>query len=151
MKTTFVTLALLIGLFTHSFALRITPAKPKADTAAYTVTVVISDVTKRTGKLYIGLATNESTFTGQSAKTQAVDVSATGDITITFDKLPAGRYAIRAYQDLNDNQKMDFLGQMPSEPFGFSNVTMLMGPPSFDQCSFELSASKLIQLKMIEM
>jgi len=46
------------------------------------------------------------------------------------------------FQNLNENAKMDFNGQMPAEPFGFSNTPMLMGPPSFNQCVFELSGNQ---------
>ncbi|QHW01261.1 DUF2141 domain-containing protein [Spirosoma endbachense] len=115
------------------------------------MTVVVSDVNNRTGKLYIGLANDETTFKGQSVKNIAIDVPASGEITVTFDGLTAGRYAVRLYQDLNSNQKLDFSGQMPAEPFGFSNVTRLMGPPSFDQCSFELTENKAIRISMMEM
>ena len=119
--------------------------------ATYTITVVVSDVNKRTGKLYIGLADSDETFTGKSAQQKAVAVPASGEITVTFDNLPAGKYAVRVYQDLNDNAKMDFSGQMPAEPFGFSNVTMLMGPPSFGQSAFDLSENKSVKITMMEM
>jgi uncharacterized protein (DUF2141 family) len=148
MKTTAATLILVLSLFTGLFAKSITPT---ADSATYKLTVVVSEVNNRTGKLYIGLANDETTFKGQSVKNIAIDVPASGEITVTFDGLTPGRYAVRLYQDLNSNQKLDFSGQMPAEPFGFSNVTRLMGPPSFDQCSFELTESKAIRISMMEM
>lgn len=122
-----------------------------ADSATHKLTVVIGQIMKRSGKLYIGLANNESSFKGESIKSQSIDVPASGEISVTFDGLAPGRYAVRVFQDLNNNQKMDFSGQMPDEPFGFSNVTMLMGPPNFDQSSFELNESKTISIRMMEM
>lgn len=151
MKNLIPTLALLISVLSNAFATTTTSAKPTSETATYKLTVTITQVNKRTGKLYVGLATDEATFKGTSAETKAVDVPPSGEITVTFDNLPEGRYAVRVYQDLNDNKKMDFSGQMPTEPFGFSNVAMLMGPPNFDQSSFDLNESKAVKIIMMEM
>lgn len=47
------------------------------------------------------------------------------ETTVTFDDIPAGHYVVSAYQDRNDNGRLDrqiipFTG-MPVEPYGFSN------------------------------
>lgn len=117
----------------------------------YTLTVVIQNVSKRTGKIRLGLVNDAASFDGESFRTQIVDVPASGDLTVTFDSLVAGRYAVRLFQDLNGNEKIDFDGPMPSEPFGFSNVTMLMGPPNFGQCAFDLAENKQIPVSLIDM
>lgn len=60
-----------------------------------------------------------------------------GQVVIRLD-LPPGQYAIKAFQDLNGNDKLDtnWLG-IPNEPYGFSNDAMgVMGPPSFTQAGF---------------
>lgn len=118
---------------------------------AYKLTVVLSAVNKRSGKLYVGLANNAETFEKESLVNKIVDVPASGEITVTFDSLAAGQYAVRVYQDLNDNKKIDFSGMIPTEPFGFSNMTMVMGPPEFGQCAFDLAEDKRISVSMIEM
>lgn len=54
--------------------------------------------------------------------------------------LPPGKYAIRVFQDLNDNGKVDtnLLG-VPTEPFGFSNDAIgTLGPPSFGAAAVTL-------------
>jgi uncharacterized protein (DUF2141 family) len=51
---------------------------------------------------------------------------------INIADLEAGRYALRIFQDLNGNGKLDtgWMG-IPSEPYGFSNNAMgRFGPPS---------------------
>ncbi|MCC5825027.1 DUF2141 domain-containing protein [Alkalimonas sp.] len=56
--------------------------------------------------------------------------------------LPYGRYAIQVFQDLDSNGKLrtNWLG-IPREPVGTSNnATGRMGPPKFDDASFEFSA-----------
>jgi uncharacterized protein (DUF2141 family) len=119
--------------------------------ATYKLTVVIQEVTKRSGKIYVGLANSAETFDGESAKKMILEVPASGEISATFDNLAPGHYAVRLFQDLNDNQKIDFSGQIPNEPFGFSNVTMLMGPPTFDQCAFDLAENKTIKVGMMSL
>ncbi len=148
MKSIFFTLALLVTVFSQSFAR--TAATP-ADSATHKLTVTVTGIAQRTGKLHVGLATDDKTFSGKSAITQIVDVPATGNATVTFADLKPGKYAVRVLQDMNDNKTMDFSGQMPTEPFGFSNVTMLMGPPSFDQCAFILDGNKAVQVSMMEL
>jgi uncharacterized protein (DUF2141 family) len=148
MKAILFTLALLVAVFSQSFA---RTASTPVDSATHKLTVTVTGIAQRTGKLHVGLATDDKTFSGKSAITQIVDVPATGDATITFADLKPGKYAVRVLQDMNDNKTMDFSGQMPSEPFGFSNVTMLMGPPTFDQCAFALDGNKSVQVSMMEL
>lgn len=150
--TTVLTILLFIGAFSKPcFAQQTTSVSSASATRAHSLTVTVFNVNKRSGKLYVGLATNAASFMGESTQKKAVDVPASGELTVTFEGLAPGRYAVRVYQDLNDNQKMDFSGQMPTEPFGFSNVAMLMGPPDFDQSSFELTQNQSIRVRMIEM
>jgi uncharacterized protein (DUF2141 family) len=134
-----------------SFAQQTTSTTATTTGATYSLTVVVSNVNNRTGKIYVGLSNSPANFNGDSFQRKTVDVPASGEIPIVFEGLPAGKYAVRLFQDLNNNQKMDFEGRMPSEPFGLSNVTMLMGPPDFDQSSFDLTENKSISIRMMAM
>jgi len=62
-----------------------------------------------------------------------------------IDSLPAGTYALTAYQDVNNNGKLDRgMFGMPKEPFGFSNnPPVAMKGPSFHDCSFIYDGFKL--------
>ena len=141
-----VTITLVLSISKPGFA-----QQTATPSATHKLTVVIPDVSTRNGKLYVGLANDRASFDGESIQNKIIDVPATGPVTVTFDSLATGRYAVRMYQDLNANAKMDFSGQMPAEPFGLSNVVMLMGPPTFDQCSFELAENKTIEVKLMSM
>jgi uncharacterized protein (DUF2141 family) len=145
----FVVLTLLSLLTRPVFSQQST--KSTATTATYKLIVVIPDVGTRSGKLYIGLANDRASFEGQSIQNKVVEVPATGSVTVVFDGLAAGRYAVRLFQDLNANGKIDFSGQMPAEPFGFSNLQMLTGPPDFDQASFDISDNKNIEVSLMSM
>lgn len=62
----------------------------------------------------------------------------------TLQNLAAGKYALAAYQDENNDGTMnrDSLG-IPSEPFGFSqNPMIFFGAPGFSRSAFELGAEE---------
>lgn len=57
-----------------------------------------------------------------------------GDNTIAVRDVPAGNWAVLAYQDVNGNGELDrnFIG-IPSENYGFSrDARGKFGPPSFE-------------------
>ena len=71
-------------------------------------------------------------------------------LTLRFEDIPAGTYAIDMYQDLNSNDNLDstFL-RIPKEPFGFSNNTPVrFGPPSFEKSSFEVTGNLSVEVKL---
>ena len=148
MKTMLLTIAFTVGLLIHTLAgiHPVNPITPPADSAGYKLTVVLNNVAQRTGMLYIGIDNSDATFNKDSYRKTRIAVPATGEVQVSFDGLPAGRYSVRVYQDLNANQKLDFSGPMPTEPFGFSNVKMLMSPPTFNQCAFALDGSKTVEI-----
>lgn len=66
------------------------------------------------------------------------------DIEFSFKGLGEGSYAISIFQDENGNGKLDtnFMG-IPSEPYAFSNNAKgLFGPPSFEDCKFEVKEGR---------
>ena len=146
MKTLLICFALLTGSVINSIANN-TPATTPADSATYKLTVGFANVTKRAGMMYVALVNNAADFNGKFYRKTRVTVPVTGEFQVNFDGLPAGQYAVQVFQDLNDNQKLDFSGA--AEPFGFSNVTTLMGPPSFSQSAFDLNAPKTVTISLI--
>lgn len=71
--------------------------------------------------------------------------------TFTITKaLPAGKYAVSVYVDVNGNGMLDKnIFGAPKEPFGVSNnVIPKMSAPSLESCLFELSDAKSISIKL---
>jgi len=63
--------------------------------------------------------------------------------------LPEGRYAIAAFQDLNNDSKLNrkfFV--LPKEPYGFSNNVGRYGPASFNKAAFLLSEDTPITINL---
>lgn len=74
---------------------------------------------------------------GRPVKAAMLDAAA-GETRVTFDDLPDGDYAVRAFHDLNADGRMNTnpFG-MPTEPFAFSNDAVgNMGPASWDRARF---------------
>jgi uncharacterized protein (DUF2141 family) len=152
MKMSLLASALCFGLFVNALA-QTNPGSTTVTTAPATckLTVVFTNVINRTGKIYVGLANDSASFDGSSYRKTRIEVQPMGETRVTFEGLPTGRYAVRMYQDLNENQKTDRENGIPTEPFGFSNVTRLTGRPSFEQCAVELTGDTTITVSLIQM
>lgn len=82
-----------------------------------TLRVTIDGVNKAGGVLHVGLY-DEATFPeAMDFPLFKRDISGiAGDVGVTFDKLPPGSYAVKAYQDLNNDGRWEM-----GEPRGVSN------------------------------
>ena len=100
------------------------------------------------GMVRVALWDAEATFLGDNEPLlgQAVPVEA-GQARLTLDDLPAGDFALSVFHDADDNGKLDTnLMGIPKEAYGFSNNARgRFGPPSFEQCRFELDESGAVQ------
>ncbi|WP_394990048.1 DUF2141 domain-containing protein [Emticicia sp.] len=115
----------------------------------FSVTVTVKGIQKREGKILASISNDMESFPQSGGiKSVLAEVSKDGEITLKFEGLLEGKYAIVLYQDLNDNKTLDMNGQMPAEPFGFSNVTMMMGPPNFQQCAFDLKENMAMDVNL---
>jgi uncharacterized protein (DUF2141 family) len=81
---------------------------------------------------------------------QAERAAAAGKVVLVFRGLPAGRYALSALHDENGNGKLDAnVAGLPTERYGFSrDARGRMGPPTFDDAVFELSADSAITIRL---
>ena len=107
-----------------------------------TVSVDVSNITQTRGSLRIGIFREGNPFTGPKAKPdffKVVPINAATTQQVVVG-LPAGRYVIAVYHDLNDNGKLDKnLVGYPKEPFGFSkNFRPILSAPSFEDCAIEI-------------
>lgn len=114
------------------------------------LSVRIDNLRSSEGNVRVGLFNSAVDFPRRQFKGEAVE-SNSGAVVVLFKDLPAGIYAISAYQDLNDNQKLDTnaMGR-PNEPHGFSkDARGTFGPPSFDDAGFAVQeGSNVITVKL---
>ena len=110
--------------------------------SAATLDVTVTNVRSAAGHVLIAVC-DQSTFLQPTCRYHARAPAAAGSVTVRLDDVPPGVYAAQAYQDENDNGKLDrnFLG-IPTEGMGFSNdAPMKFGPPAFPAAAFTLRAS----------
>jgi uncharacterized protein (DUF2141 family) len=111
--------------------------------SAARISVTIQGVHSAQGSVFVGLYATPSKFLNgtQNDAMRRVPAS-TGPITVVFDNLPPGTYAVGAYHDENGNDHLDtnFLG-LPVEGYALSNgVRAVMAKPTFQQAAFTVGA-----------
>ena len=94
------------------------------------------------GTIRLALFDSAEAYAGRGQPVRVAEVRGdAASVGVAFERLPAGEYAAKVYQDLNDNGRMDAnpFG-MPSEPFAFSNNAVgNMGPASWERARFSVS------------
>lgn len=94
------------------------------------------------GQVVVDLYDSPETFREPDrARTRRGLVPQDGAATGRFADLPAGDYAIVAWQDADGDGELDrFLGMIPTEPYAVSNDPELSGPPQWEACVFTVPA-----------
>ncbi len=102
--------------------------------------VTVTNIKNAKGDIIVGVFDSDEKFLKEPV--QGRTANATGDsITVVFENLKPGKYAVSVLHDANRNKDLDRnkLG-IPKEGFGFSNnVTGAMGPPSFERALIDLT------------
>ena len=118
------------------------PAAPIAVEAKATLTVAFTGLASPTGTILLSVFDSEAAFdTGGKPVRQAMIQANGATIETVFAGLPAGRYAIKAFHDLDGDMKMatNPFG-MPTEPFAFSNNAVAnMGPAKWADAAFTVT------------
>jgi len=108
--------------------------------AAETVTVTLTGVEARPGQLLASLSTREQ-FLRAAPAYQAVAEPVAGVVTLTFENVAPGDYALMVMHDLNGNGQFDF----GTDGWAFSNSARPMtGPPAFDDHEFTVADAPVI-------
>lgn len=120
------------------------------NTHAHELVLNIDKITDPKGVMMIALYnsadaynSNTNTFSGQKiAVTQKT-------LSVNFGDIPAGDYAIKLYQDENENGVIDknLLG-IPTEGYGFSNNGGAMGQPNFTEAKFSVTDKTAITIHL---
>lgn len=126
--------ALLLGLALVGFT---TNAQ---DASGATITVTIENVLSDGGTILGGLHTTDTFMKGPGIL-DAMQPAKAGEITMTFENVEPGTYAIMVMHDANDNKQMDMDATtgIPQESYGTSGTMNLYGPPTFTDAQFEVT------------
>ena len=109
----------------------------------YDLIVRVENVKSKDGNLAVGLFKNPQSFLEEAAfgKKQSISEST---VTVKYQGLEKGTYAVSIFHDRNGNGELDAnLFGIPKEPYAFSNNAKgMFGPPSFQDCQFEVSSGR---------
>lgn len=107
------------------------------------ITITIDNVKNNKGKVVLSLHTQDTFMRADGIKTVESTIE-NGKITVIFENVKQGTYAILAMHDENENGKMDFdSSRMPLESYGTSNNPMNYGPPQFHDAKFDVTTEDL--------
>lgn len=121
------------ALWTVALALMTAAATTGVDAGEIRATV--HNVKPNQGRLMVALYDSEAARQADRPWAGQILPSTAPELLVVFTGLPAGRYAVAAYQDSDGNGRLDTnLVGIPTEPYGFG----MPGPaprraPSFDQ------------------
>jgi len=124
-------LALVLGLALIGFTAQ------AQDANGATVTVIIENVLSDGGTILAGLHTSDTFMKGDGVANAMAPAKA-GEVTLTFENVVPGTYAVMVMHDANDNKQMDMEPNgMPKENYATTGDMDPFGPPSFEGAKFE--------------
>ena len=147
------TAALVLSIATLQVAaLSLVPLNSAHAQDAASVTVTFTGFTVPTGAIMAGLYDTEAAFNGgQPVQGVRIDIAG-AEATTVISGLKPGRYAIKAYHDVDGDGRMNTnpFG-MPTEPYAASNnAPARMGPPAWTDAVFEVPAEGAAQTITID-
>ena len=107
------------------------------------VVVTVVDLRSTEGTVLACLTANHGAFPdcGEDQNAQRRVVRANSRVTIVFNDVAPGEYAISLLHDENGNGKVDKALFVPTEGFGFSRDAKLrLGPPRFSAAAFHVDS-----------
>jgi uncharacterized protein (DUF2141 family) len=112
--------------------------------------VTVRNIKEAKGTIRVGLFTSEKDFLKKAAEGKVVKANAK-EITVVFENLKSGDYAVSVIHDENENGELDSnMVGIPREGFAFGNNAMgAFGPPSFDKAKVSLTKNEkqVVELK----
>ena len=134
-----------LKLLTGGIALSLSAAVMAAD-----LSVEIGNIEHDKGQVRVVLYDNSDSFLNEE-KSLVIQKSpaAVGTLTVNFNHLQPGDYALVAYHDEDGDGKLDrFLGMIPSEGYGLSRNPKVFGKPDFNDARISLSDDDRITIHL---
>lgn len=104
--------------------------------------VTVKNIQELKGTIRMSVYSGEDNFMKKNPISKEVKVTGK-EVTVVFENVKPGEYAISTYHDVDDNKELDtgFMG-IPQEPYGFSNDARgSFGPPSYEKAKFKVDGN----------
>jgi len=113
------------------------------------LTVKITDIEQGKGHVLVALYQGDENYkTDKNSKASKVKAE-NKEETVVFKDLADGEYAIKMYQDENDNDQLDFnMMGIPKEGYGFSNNVGMFGAPEYKEAKFTVKDNTVIAIDL---
>ena len=127
--------------YTYCFAMSLAIVLNSYETFAQSsLEIHVDNIKSKKGSIRFGLFTSEADYLKNPVEKRVI--KSTGkDVTIVFENLQPGDYALSVIHDENENGELDSnaLG-IPKEGFGFGNNALgSFGPPSFEKAKIKIA------------
>ncbi len=122
----------------------------------FSLTVEVKDLRNSEGTVLFALYNREDAFPDQHYKKYFKKLTGkiiNGASSVTFENLPAGKYAVNILHDEDNDGKIKKGLILPKEGIGFSNYKSIgiSNRPSFGKASFNMLDDKKIEVNIIYM
>lgn len=117
---------------------------------AHELTLKVDKVKNVNGNLLIAVYDQAANYSSDSQWVVVRKVKVTeGPIRIPLGDVPTGHYAVKLFQDENDNNQIDKNSTgIPTELYGFSNNGGSYGQPSFDEAKVLVDKATEIEIHL---
>ena len=120
----------------------------------YNLTIEVKELRNSTGTVLFALYNREDAFPDEHYKKYLKKLTGKivkGSSSVTFENLPAGKYAVNILHDEDNDGKIKKGMILPKEGIGFSNFQSIgfSNKPSFRKASFDLQSDKTVKIKII--
>jgi uncharacterized protein (DUF2141 family) len=114
------------------------------------LSVSINNIQHDRGQVRVILYSHSDSFLDEDKSLFIEQVSANkGMLTVNFNQLDPGDYAVVAYHDEDADNELDrFLGMIPSEGYGLSNNPKVFGKPEFNDARISVNGNESIMIKL---
>ncbi len=121
---------------------------PVAEEGEYRLTAYFTGLPNEETSIRVALYRDKAHWLSQTHVFKArLLLSTKTEAALTFYGLPAGTYAIAAYQDQNHNGRLDrWFGLIPREPVAVSQVATFRRPPTFEQSAVKVPAQTRVNI-----
>ncbi|UJF23387.1 DUF2141 domain-containing protein [Shewanella sp. OMA3-2] len=119
-----------------------------SSTFAADIKLEIAGVNSQPSKIYVQLFSGEANYLSGNALSATYIQAKAGNNIVAFSNVAAGEYAVRFFQDENNNGTLDTnLFGMPSEGYGFSNNAKPdYGLVAYQEAAFSITEDAATQI-----
>ena len=128
------------------------PVSIATSSGAFSLKVTVEGLNPLQGQAIVSLFNEKKQFLKQPLDMITLEVPDSNNLTVEFEGLEAGVYAVSAIYDLDSDGELDTgMFRIPSEPIGVSNnVRSKFGPPRWKKAKFELKEDTHLEIQVAD-